>query len=232
MSFGSLLIDRMDVLRRVSDLITNGGFADGTGWVTGTGWTIGSGSASYAGASGVGTLTQTLTASVDTKYRLSMDVTVGGGTPTLGVSFGGKALDDATASGEYIAEVRADTTDGLVFTGDGVGANDISIDNVVLAEIDSGGQEVVTMQVHIADVPCRLDTKRSREFVDGQYTSISQPLIFTEERDILQDDILTIKTRGGEAITEFDLQIDGKPNEISGRTGFHHVEVACIEVTH
>lgn len=230
MSFTGLLIDTMDVLRRTGDLVTNGGFADASSWSVAAGVAIADGDATFTGADGTGPLSQSITATVDTRYRIEMDVTLDLGTPSLAVTFGGKSFAAATATGEYEAEARADDATGLIFTGDGVGGNNITIDNVQLFEIDAAGNVVKAHTVHLSDVPCRYDEKRGREIVDGQFTSISKPNIFTEERDIQLDDLLRMKTRAREAVTNFDLHVDEAPREYSNRSAFHHVEVGCIRV--
>lgn len=228
MSFASLLTDTMDILRRSGDLVTNGGFADGTGWTPGTGWAIASGSASYIGASGAGTLTQAITPEAGTKYRIKFDVTIDGGSPSLGVTFGGKEFSAADAAGAYVDEAYATDASGLVFTGDGVGANDISIDNVELFEIDSMGAIVETYSVEYDEIACRLDERRGRELVDGEYTEVMKSTVFTELRDVLHDDIIRITKRSGVDVDNFDLAVDSVP-EFHDGSKFHHLEIGVIK---
>jgi len=55
------------------------------------------------------------------------------------------------------------------------------------------------------------------------------PTVFTEHRDINNDDILRIKKRSGEAVTNFDLHVDSVP-EFHDKKAFHHLEVGCTKV--
>ena len=224
MSIEKLFSDTVDVIRMAGNLVV------AVSWIVGTGWTYLSGSASYTGVSGSGSLSQALTLKAGTKYRLEMNVTVDGGTPTLAVTVGGTTFDSATTDGSYASEGRATDTTGLFLTGDGIGGNDITIDSIELLELDSMRNIVRSESVQYADVKCRIDEKTGKELVDGQYTEISTSKVFTTQRGITHDDKLRVKTVGNEAVTPYDLEVDRAP-EFKKKTRFHHVEIQCLKVT-
>ena len=108
------------------DLVTNGGFADATGWTAGTGWTIGAGVASAAGPTADGLRDSQAAYITGQTYEVTFDKT-GGAIVTVYVR--GSAVPFSTAaSGTLTARIVAGSsgTRGVEFYLNGVG----SVDNV------------------------------------------------------------------------------------------------------
>lgn len=71
-----------------AELVTNGDFADGTGWTLGDGWSITGGRAEKVPSGSNGTLGQTLDTDAHQLYRLEYDVTIDPGTWSAFTIFG------------------------------------------------------------------------------------------------------------------------------------------------
>ncbi|WP_353475509.1 hypothetical protein PVT71_18255 [Salipiger sp. H15] len=96
------------------DLVSNGDFADGSGWMLGGGWSIAGGVASHDGASSGGTLGQASGALVaGAQYRLSAHVTAISGAGAAACQLVGDTVvsgDLFTSTGRKVSTVTAPTS--------------------------------------------------------------------------------------------------------------------------
>jgi hypothetical protein len=128
------LVQNGDFEQIGSELITNGDFATDSDWIKGTGWTISGGTANQDGSNGI--LRQNSVISINTKVKVTFDLTNYGGSGSLFVKFAPNQYP-ITLNGNGSYTVFTDGTnstngDFQIITDNGfVG----SIDNVSVKEV-------------------------------------------------------------------------------------------------
>ncbi len=93
-----------------SDIVSDGGFADGTGWTTGAGWSIAAGVLTGAAGEVSKTLQSGITvATVGTTYRVSLEITAvsAGG---VRLEYGGGFTTEFNTVGVHAQEITAAST--------------------------------------------------------------------------------------------------------------------------
>jgi len=135
-------LEALDDVNLGAELVSNGDFASDTIWSKGTGWTIAAGIATHA-AGTASDLTQTLTLTPSTYYRVGFDVsgrTAGSVTPVVGGTSGTAISADATG---ILETIRSAAGSDIAFSA--TSDFDGSIDNVTLKDIDDIDSMSVTL---------------------------------------------------------------------------------------
>ena len=125
-----LVLDKLGGYTYGPELVTNGDFANGTGWTAGTGWSIGGGVASAAGAVGDGLRDAAAAYTTGRTYEVAFDKT---GVANVTVYIRGGVAAQTTSSGPLRLLVTAGSggTRGVEFYLSAAG----SIDNVSVREV-------------------------------------------------------------------------------------------------
>lgn len=114
----------------LTNLVTNGTFDSDTAWTKGTGWTISGGTAN--GVAGTGSyLSQTISAVIGKKYRITANATISAG--ALSITFGGVSTTDITTTSSVDQIITATSTGNLLIFKNATFAG--SIDNVIVTEV-------------------------------------------------------------------------------------------------
>jgi len=117
----------------VTNEITNGAFAAGTGWTAGANWSIADGKAVKASSAAVATLAHdTFVATVGHTYRTVYTVS-GYASGGVAIGLGGASGTVRSADGTYTEDITATTVGGLAFTPSGTSA--FSIDDVYIYDL-------------------------------------------------------------------------------------------------
>ena len=218
------LIDRCTIRRRVLDHVTNGAFATDTGWTKGAEWTIASGVAMFLSTASGTSLTQDVGAVAGERYRVSFDMTIEAGAPTITVLLGSATVVAVTTAGSYEKEVVATSAGDLTFTGTGLATASATLNNVEVFRIGDSGQKVGVETDVATDVRCRFQPDSGREiFVDTQAVVVDG-VLFMGIEDIEETDDIIMTSRGGVAITEFTLDPEVIRLQEDARR-IHHYEI-------
>lgn len=136
-------LEALDDVNLGADLVLNGDFATDTIWTKGTGWTIPGGSTANHAAGTASDLSQTLTLSPTTYYRVGFDVsgrTAGSVTPVVGGTSGTAIVADDTG---ILESIRTASGNDIAFSA--TSDFDGSLDNITLKEIDDIDSMSVTL---------------------------------------------------------------------------------------
>lgn len=116
-----------------SELVLNGGFADGTNWVLGTGWAIAAGTLNGTAGSASSADQGGIAAAVSgTTYRVAIEITsVTAG--SVAVLYGGETTASFSTAGLHVQDITASTTGTLEIQKDATFAG--SVDNMSIREI-------------------------------------------------------------------------------------------------
>jgi hypothetical protein len=108
------------------DLVSNGGFADGTDWTAGFGVSVGGGVCNFTASNGQ--INQIISTSQGSTYETSYDVTVVTGGSCF-IYVGGQSGTSRSSAATYTEDIVAGATDNC-----GVGATGFtgSVDNIVI----------------------------------------------------------------------------------------------------
>jgi len=145
------LVQNPDFTDTGAELVTNGGFVNGSDWTAGAGWTLGGGVASWDAPNTYAWISQTIGNYVGKSLSLTFDAVINSGDLRVVVANGG-ATPSITTSGSYefiLYPTGGGAYDSLVRVYQTVADSDFTITNISIKEL--GGDWVVNTGWSIGD---------------------------------------------------------------------------------